>query len=277
MIPKCIHYIWLSGEDKPNIYKECIDSWHRMMPDYEVKEWSLKNLPEEVLSHSFVKSAIEARKWAYAADYIRLWALYTYGGIYMDADVYVFKKFDPFLKHSAFSCFEFYPEIFYEYVRKKKVDHVYGLSIEAAIMGAVAGHKWIKTIMGYYDGLMFINTPKFCKKVIMPLVVTEKSIEFGFKYVPVYQVLKEDVHIYPADVFSSCLDLTGLTGYKDFKDLGECNVRYAYHACAHSWYEKSKDGLVFKVKEIVINIFGKKVTDFLKSICSNERNIIYRK
>ena len=89
MIPKIIHCVWLSGEDKPEVYKKCIDSWIDKMPDYEIKEWSLKNLPKEVLNHSFVASAIQAKKMAYATDFIRLWALYNYGGIYLDMDVMV--------------------------------------------------------------------------------------------------------------------------------------------------------------------------------------------
>ena len=75
MIPKIIHCVWLSGDDKPEIYKRCINSWIEVMPEYEIKEWSLKNLPDEVLNHSFVSSAIQAKKWAYVSDYIRAYAI----------------------------------------------------------------------------------------------------------------------------------------------------------------------------------------------------------
>ena len=48
----------------------------------------------------YVKEAFEARKWAFAADYIRMYALYTQGGIYLDSDVVLLKKFDDFLDNA---------------------------------------------------------------------------------------------------------------------------------------------------------------------------------
>ena len=39
----------------------------------------------------------EAKKYAFACDYIRLYAVYHYGGIYMDMDVEVVKSFNDIL------------------------------------------------------------------------------------------------------------------------------------------------------------------------------------
>ena len=103
------------------------------MPDYEIKEWSLDKLPKEVVEHPFVKGAIESRKWAYATDYIRLWILYNFGGIYMDLDVMVFKSFNPFLKHRFFSSIEFEADAFIKSISKKEV---VGAGIDAAIIGS---------------------------------------------------------------------------------------------------------------------------------------------
>lgn len=96
MIPKIIHCVWLSGDKKPFFYLNCVKSWQEQMPDFQIQEWSLDKLPKEVVEHPFVKGAIESRKWAYATDYIRLWILYNFGGIYLDLDVMVFKSFNPF-------------------------------------------------------------------------------------------------------------------------------------------------------------------------------------
>ena len=74
----------------------------KTMPDYEIREWNMTNLPDEILNHQFVGQAIEARKWAYATDVIRLWLLKNYGGIYLDMDVYVYRPFDCFLNDQAF-------------------------------------------------------------------------------------------------------------------------------------------------------------------------------
>ena len=44
----------------------------------------------------YVREALQCRKWAFAADVIRLYALYKWGGIYMDSDVIVKKSLDDF-------------------------------------------------------------------------------------------------------------------------------------------------------------------------------------
>lgn len=47
----------------------------------------------------YVKEAISVRKWAFAADVIRLWAVYHEGGVYMDSDIYILQRFDAFMKN----------------------------------------------------------------------------------------------------------------------------------------------------------------------------------
>ncbi len=38
MIPKVIHFCWLSGETYPELVCKCIKSWELILPDYEIKE-----------------------------------------------------------------------------------------------------------------------------------------------------------------------------------------------------------------------------------------------
>ena len=85
-IPKIIHYCWLSGEDKPPFIQKCISSWKKVMPDYEIWCWDTKRF--DIHSVKFVEEAYNVKKWAFAADYIRLYALYNYGGIYLENGTY---------------------------------------------------------------------------------------------------------------------------------------------------------------------------------------------
>ena len=39
MIPKVIHFCWMSGEPFPELIKECIDSWKEKLPDYKIIKW----------------------------------------------------------------------------------------------------------------------------------------------------------------------------------------------------------------------------------------------
>lgn len=104
MIPKIIHYCWFGGKPLPDLAQKCISSWKKYCPDYEIKEWNESNF--DLNSCVYVKEAYEAKKWAFITDYVRLYAMVTEGGIYMDTDVEVIKPLDLFLQHKAFSGFE---------------------------------------------------------------------------------------------------------------------------------------------------------------------------
>jgi mannosyltransferase OCH1-like enzyme len=88
----------------PELAKKCIASWHKFMPDYDYKLWNEDSF--DVNTVSYTKEAYEAKKYAFVSDYVRLWALYNEGGIYLDTDVLAFKPFDDLLDRTAFAGFE---------------------------------------------------------------------------------------------------------------------------------------------------------------------------
>ena len=104
MIPKVVHYCWFGRGEMPELAKKCIASWKTFLPDYQIKEWNEDNF--DINCNQYVKEAYESRKFAFVTDYVRLYAIYTEGGVYMDTDVEVLKTLDPFLHHHAFSGFE---------------------------------------------------------------------------------------------------------------------------------------------------------------------------
>ena len=66
MIPKIIHYTWFSNDEMPANTIECINTWKQFMPDYELRLWDMKALQE--IDSDFLQEALEAKKWAFAAD-----------------------------------------------------------------------------------------------------------------------------------------------------------------------------------------------------------------
>ena len=104
MIPKIIHYCWFGRGEKPELALKCIESWKQWCPDYEIVEWNEDNF--DISSNQYVKEAYEAKKYAFVSDYVRLYAMYTVGGIYMDTDVMVLKNLDEYLENKAFCGFE---------------------------------------------------------------------------------------------------------------------------------------------------------------------------
>ena len=111
-IPKIIHYCWLSNDPVPAQLQAYMKTWHQLMSDYEFIKWDFTRF--EKASSCWVSEAFDNKKYAFAADYIRMYALYTMGGIYMDMDVEVLKSFDDLLDRKYFLCYErgsIHPEV----------------------------------------------------------------------------------------------------------------------------------------------------------------------
>ena len=137
MIPKIIHLCWLSGDPYPRKIQDCLDSWKKHLPSYEIILWDTKRF--NIHEVPWVEQAFNTKKYAFAADYIRLYALYHHGGIYLDSDVEILKSLDNFLELPYF------------------VGAETSGTIEAAILGAEKGCDWFKCCLDYYEGRNFIR------------------------------------------------------------------------------------------------------------------------
>lgn len=154
MIPKVIHYCWLSGDHFPKKIQHCINSWRKVLPDYELVLWDTKRFSME--QSAWVKEAFDAKKYAFAADYIRLFAIYHYGGIYLDCDVEVIKRFDDLLHLPYF-------------IGKEAI----GDRVEVAAFGAEKGTLWVKQCLDYYEGKHFKLPDGSLNINIIPEIVHE--------------------------------------------------------------------------------------------------------
>ena len=88
-IPHIIHYCWFGRNPKSELVLNCIESWKKYLPGYEIREWNEDNY--DVTQVNFVKEAYENQKWAFVSDYVRFDVLYQFGGIYFDTDVELLK------------------------------------------------------------------------------------------------------------------------------------------------------------------------------------------
>ncbi len=161
MIPKVIHYCWISGDPFPEKIQRCYDSWKRVLPDYEIVVWDYDRA--HAIGSKWVDQAVVTKKYAFVADYIRFYALYNYGGIYLDSDVEVLKTFDDLLHLRYF-------------VGKENS----ASNWEAAILGAEPHMPWIKDCLDYYKRRKFINA--FGDLDTTPLPRTMNAL-LGQKYV----------------------------------------------------------------------------------------------
>ena len=222
LIPKKIHWCWLSGDPLPPVIQSCIKSWKRVMPDYEFILWDMKRF--DIHSVPYVEQACAARKWACASDYIRWFALYTEGGIYLDSDVKVFRRFDKFLKHRAFfSTLKWDLAMPGERLGKQNW-------IEAECFGAEKGHPLMKCCMDVYENAVFQLVNNVVTVGMAPVVLSNACTTFGWNNnTKINQplILKEGVVIYPEEYFPSYL----------------CKLSffhtYAIHLSTVSWYDRT--------------------------------------
>lgn len=235
MIPKIIHLCWLSGDEYPPLIKNCIDSMHKNLPGYEIKIWTKDNF--DIDSVLWVKQAFEAKKYAFAADYIRFWSLYNFGGIYLDSDVEVLKSFDGFLSSKSFLGFEY-------------------LNIpEAAVVGAEKGCEWIKSCLDWYEGKTFLDENGNMKRDVVPLLVKialEKR--YAQKIEDNGKIQKLDgLELYPYYYFSPKNYFTGKIKVKP--------QTVCIHRFASAWGPNEKRNWTLVLHNIVIHLTGKKLHD----------------
>ena len=188
MIPKTIHYCWFGGKEKPKLAKKCIASWKKYCPDYEIIEWNETNF--DVSSNVYVKEAYDAKKYAFVTDYVRLYVMHKYGGIYMDTDVEVIRSLDKFLIHNAFSGFE--------------SDE----NIPTGIMASEKGFPLFEILLSYYDDRHFLNPDGTLDMTTNVKIITAILLERGFVPNGCYQVI-DGFALYPQDYFCPYNDLTG--------------------------------------------------------------------
>ena len=140
MIPKIIHYVWLGDKEIPEQLQQYIATWQHHMPDWEIREWNEQNF---AIGHApaYVREAYLRGKWAFVSDYVRLWALEQYGGVYLDTDVQVLKSFEPLLGDIAFIGFE------------ESHAHLPG----TCVMGCEAHCLWVKAMLALYTDIHFVQ------------------------------------------------------------------------------------------------------------------------
>ncbi|MBK8848609.1 MAG: hypothetical protein IPN73_00465 [Saprospiraceae bacterium] len=88
MIPKIIHYCWFGQKPMPETFAAYINDWKLLLPDYAFIKWDETNSP---LHLPYIATAITKKNWANVSNLVRLWAVYTQGGIYLDTDVQLIK------------------------------------------------------------------------------------------------------------------------------------------------------------------------------------------
>lgn len=242
MIPKIIHYCWFGRNPLPKLAQDCLASWKKYLPEYEIVEWNEDNFPLE--EFQFAKEALENRKFAFVSDVCRLYALKEFGGVYMDTDVEVLKSLDSFLQHPAFSGFE-------------NDDFV-----PTGIMASEKNGTWVTELLRYYDNRSFIKENGEFDTVSNTFIITQIMKDKGFKMNNSFQEIPGYVAFYPNEYFCP-------KSYKTGK-IELTKNSFCIHHFAKSWIPlKKRWRNIVKMK--MMNIFGYKRIEYIIGLVKNKK------
>lgn len=205
----------MSGDPLPSEIKKCIGSWEKHLSGYEVWLWDTKRF--DVNSTPWTKQAFEAKKYAFAADYIRLYALYNYGGIYLDSDVLVYKNFDELLSLPYF------------------IGHDQIRGFEAAVIGAEKGCKWVKDVFDTYGGKSFIKDDGSYDMMELPVRFHHVLVNEGYRFyrlreVSAYAYEEKIMYVFDGDFFNS----------RNAIEVRKTKKSFCAHNYAGSWNDKKE-------------------------------------
>lgn len=179
MIPKIIHYCWFGRNPKPENVLKYIQTWKDKLPDYEIKEWNEDNF--DVNMNLYTKEAYIVKKYAFVSDFVRLYALYYYGGIYLDTDVEVRTSFNSLLNNKSFLGWE---------------DNFIG----TGVLASEIHQQWLKDVINTYHNESFILWSGKLNTIPNPYRLNKILKKYGLKMNHQQDILKNDIAVYPIDI-----------------------------------------------------------------------------
>lgn len=234
-IPKIIHYCWFGEKDIPEREKKCMKSWKKVLPGYQFMFWNENTF--DINSTEWTKTAYEAKKYAFVSDYVRLWALNRYGGVYLDTDVKVLKRFDPLLNQRMFWCFE----------------DVAGEVVASCTFGSIAMNPFIEHLLEYYNQPFDMSI--IDKNEANVIIITDALKEIGLKTNGRTQLI-EGMHVYSRDYFCP-IDFWG--------NWNRTKNTYSIHYFSASWLSEEEEKK-HRIRSNGLFLMAKRIQGVLKKI-----------
>lgn len=233
-VPKIIHYCWFGNKPLPASCRKMIASWEKHLPDYDIMLWNEATF--DIAGSEYVMAAYRAGKYAFVSDYVRLFALKKYGGIYLDTDIEVIRNFDSLLDgYNAVFGFE----------SEEKV--------MTAFIAAQPDSPIINEFLDHYASQTFEISKLEPNTVVLTDILKRRGLEINNKT----QTLNGDVVVFPVDYFQAY----------DFSKASLCitDNTVTIHRCFGSWCSP-KERLVFAVKRVLGKLLSEKGYSRLKRL-----------
>ena len=210
VIPKVLHYCNFGGGQDNSIHRACRASWQAFFPDYQWREWNESNSPLHV---DYCQAALDNRYWSKLSNYVRLWALYAEGGLYLDTDVEVVRSFEPLRANACYVGFQSRNEI--------------PGWVNNAVLGAEPGHPFLAQCMA-----LTLQRYRLCGEFLLSPWITTRVLKAGGLSRYGSQNI-EGVQVYPVEYFYP------YSWQEDFTPACVTGDTVAVHHWNHSWAETS--------------------------------------
>ncbi|MDD4817136.1 MAG: polysaccharide pyruvyl transferase family protein [Victivallaceae bacterium] len=217
--------------------KNCLASWKKYAPDYQIICWNEDNFNVNICPYT--AEAYQGKKYAFVADYCRLYALKKYGGFYFDTDVALLKQLDFLRSHHAVSGFE------------------EGNYLQTAFIGSEPDGEWISYLFEYYDGKRFYRDDGSFDVTTNVSIATDMTVN---RYALSRTNREQDLgalHVYPIEYFSPKSFSTGL--------VTKSSRSVCIHHFDSSWTGKENRKRLqhrYRIFRIFGNKLGRKVLSF---------------
>lgn len=213
MLIKKIHYCWFGTRPIPEKEKLCIESWKRYFPDYELVLWNENSF--DINSTNFVRQAYSQNAYAFVSDYVRAYALYSFGGIYLDTDFEILND-----------EFKYIVENNYPLLGFETKSH-----IGTAMMAFPKGHKLMADFLEYYHNHDYIDKKGRIDNIANVSILSDLLKGYGLKLNGTHQKCG-DINIYERKYF-----FPKRIAVNDFIiEESTCGI----HRCSNSWMTESQ-------------------------------------
>lgn len=239
MIPKKIHYCWFGGNELPELAKQCISSWKKYLPDYEIIEWNESNY--DIEKNRYIREAYSKKKYAFVSDFARFDILYNYGGIYFDTDVEIIKDITNLIEKGSFVGLE-----------------SPGLINTGLGMAGSINEKIFKEVIDSYEKDSFINSDGTMNLKTVVYRVSEIFEIYGLSKKDEFQFIR-NINIYPVEYFCPKSPKT--------MNLLITNNTYTIHHYDASWIDYRTRQLMIEKSNITNKIKNQHVASVLKKFC----------
>ena len=219
----------------PKLERKCIASWQKMK-NYKIMRWDESTFDINS-APKYVIDAYKQHKYSFVSDYVRLYALYKFGGVYLDTDVLLIKDFDTVLKNAnLILCYE------------SKV-------LMTGFIAACKGNSLIYEFMNLYDNLVFEekNTIGYIPNTILFTRYLKEKINLNSNDTEV-QFFDNGIVVYPNEFFCA-FDLR-----RNHPRI--TNNTFTCHLYSVSWNKS----FLTKIKRLVPKLIGYRFNDKIYEI-----------